>query len=68
VEYAKSEERDGIAQIGIIERGTPAPAPALDDKAPNRARLQEHLAQDIRIARRAELNRLEKEQEHIFHA
>jgi hypothetical protein len=66
VEYAKTEERDGLGQIGIIERGAAAPVPAADEQTQSVSRIGANLAEQTRAERSAELEQLRRETEHLF--
>ena len=43
VEYSRSEQRDGMGQIGIIQRGGKVEMPVADDKTRSRQRLARHM-------------------------
>lgn len=71
VEYSKSEERDGLTQIGIVERGPTAPAPVEDEQARRQSRLAMNLETSAeqstnREQRRLELEDLENQTAHLF--
>jgi len=66
VEYSRSEERDGLGAMGIIERNKPQPAPENSRETSSSNRLAENLRIPTREERRAEVARLEQETAHLF--
>jgi hypothetical protein len=71
VEYSRSEERDGLTQIGIVERVSTTPDPVQDEQTHRKNRLAQNLEstelrETNRQHRRAELDDLEKQTAHLF--
>jgi hypothetical protein len=63
VEFSKSEQRDGISQVGIIERDAPREQPE-DEKSKSQRRLVQNLSMETtaqRAERTAEILNLERE-------
>jgi hypothetical protein len=71
-EYSKSEERDGLGQVAIAERGGSVPNPADDDKTRSRQRLALNMGTESPVPGRrpaeseAEIAELERRAKPIF--
>lgn len=69
VEYARSEERDGLQKSGILERNSNTPAPANDPQSESGKRLASLAATaqtESRAEKQAGLEKLRLETAHIF--